>query len=207
MDASAFLIAAVTYAAAQVAQKVTDEMSESLWTAVKSGWKKTFGGEPAMPDVNAASLAAITKQAPDIPEALAKLVGQSSALRRLERVHEVINGARILWIDDHPEWNSWEIACLEAAGASVRTVSTTQSALGFVDHGYDAIVSDIDREGSTTAGLTALPSLRAAAPTTPIILYVGHVDPLGVPVGAFGITDRPDELLHLVLDALERGRP
>jgi hypothetical protein len=29
----------------------------------------------------------------------------------------------------------------------------------------------------------------------------------GVPLGAFGITNRPDELLHLVLDIVERKPP
>jgi hypothetical protein len=28
----------------------------------------------------------------------------------------------------------------------------------------------------------------------------------GTPPGAFGITNRPDELIHLVLDVLERER-
>jgi hypothetical protein len=29
---------------------------------------------------------------------------------------------------------------------------------------------------------------------------------LGLPPGVFGIADRPDELFHLVIDALERRR-
>ena len=42
---------------------------------------------------------------------------------------------------------------------------------------------------------------------TPVIFYIGIFDPkLGIPGGAFGITNRPDELLHLVLDALERKK-
>ena len=41
--------------------------------------------------------------------------------------------------------------------------------------------------------------------TTPVIFYVGVFEPeRGVPGQAFGITNRPDELLHLTLDALER---
>ncbi len=40
-----------------------------------------------------------------------------------------------------------------------------------------------------------------------MIFYIGVVDPnKGVPVQAFGITNRPDELLHLTLDALERKK-
>lgn len=48
-------------------------------------------------------------------------------------------------------------------------------------------------------------ALRDAGYRGPIIYYVGSADPSRpVPVGAFGLTARPDELLHLVMDALER---
>ena len=62
------------------------------------------------------------------------------------------------------------------------------------------------RENNDTAGVDALPSLRSAAPETPVVFYIGQESTRGVPVGAFGITNRPDELLHLVLDVLERRR-
>jgi hypothetical protein len=39
----------------------------------------------------------------------------------------------------------------------------------------------------------------------PLIYYVTDSD-LGMPAGAFGLTNHVDELLHLVLDALERNR-
>ena len=38
-----------------------------------------------------------------------------------------------------------------------------------------------------------------------MIFYISHLDKLkGVPPGAFGITDDPNELIHWVLDAAER---
>jgi hypothetical protein len=40
-----------------------------------------------------------------------------------------------------------------------------------------------------------------------VIFYVGEPDPKkGTPVYAFGLTNRPDELVHLVLDILERKK-
>ena len=52
-----------------------------------------------------------------------------------------------------------------------------------------------------------LPRLREAGFHQPIIFYVGRLDAsAGVPAGAFGVTNRPDELLQLVLDALARAR-
>lgn len=66
----------------------------------------------------------------------------------------------------------------------------------------DLIVSDVGRDDGSPGGLALLEGLRGARP---VILYVGRVDrERGVPAGAFGITDRPDELLNLLMDALDR---
>jgi hypothetical protein len=173
---------------------------------VRRAWTNTFGAEPQATDVTSASLEALAEQAPDLADALQELMGQSPTLRRLRRVEGAVAGARILWLDNHPEWNSWEIACLEAAGARVRTVESTRAALALLADGYDLVISDIDRGGNATEGIVALPLLHKAAPTTPVILYVGSLQPTGLPAGAFGITNRPDELLHLVMDVLERAR-
>jgi hypothetical protein len=40
-----------------------------------------------------------------------------------------------------------------------------------------------------------------------VIFYVGEFDPgRGLPPFAFGLTNRPDELLHLILDVLARRK-
>jgi len=53
----------------------------------------------------------------------------------------------------------------------------------------------------------ALPWIRKLGDGAPVVFYIGDLDEdRGVPPGAFGITDRVEELLHLVLDALERRR-
>lgn len=52
-----------------------------------------------------------------------------------------------------------------------------------------------------------LPRLRKAGFHQPVIYYIGRPDPgAGVPPGAFGVTNRPDQLLQLVIDALSRVR-
>jgi CheY-like chemotaxis protein len=118
-----------------------------------------------------------------------------------------LEGSNILWIDDHPEGNSTERRCFAALGMTVTTVESTQSALAcLANEDFDLILSDVDREGSNHTGLDALPRVNAKAPTIPIILYIAALQPRGVPHGAFGITNRPDELLHLCMDALERHR-
>ena len=71
----------------------------------------------------------------------------------------------------------------------------------------DLVISDMTRGVEATAGLKFLEQFRKEDKTTPVIFYVGVFDPeKGVPVQAFAITNRPDELLHLTLDALERKK-
>ncbi len=66
----------------------------------------------------------------------------------------------------------------------------------------DLIISDVGRDDGSAGGLTLLEGIRGRRP---VILYVGRVDrDRGTPAGAFGITDRPDDLLNLVMDALDR---
>ncbi len=72
---------------------------------------------------------------------------------------------------------------------------------------FDVILSDIARGNDSTAGLTMLPELRKKNRHIPVIFYIGEIDTSkGVPGSAFGITNQPNELLHLALDALERTK-
>jgi hypothetical protein len=129
-------------------------------------------------------------------------------VRRLERSATLLRGAQILWVDDHPERNLNEAALLEAFGAQIAVVTTTADALQQLDRtAFHVVISDVDRQDSEAdgkAGLTML-ALTGGRPYT--ILYVGtdRAD-LPTPSGAFGITSFPHQLLHYVLDALERER-
>jgi hypothetical protein len=39
--------------------------------------------------------------------------------------------------------------------------------------------------------------------SAPVVFYAGAIDPdRGIPPGAFGLTNRPDELYHLVMDVV-----
>jgi CheY-like chemotaxis protein len=141
---------------------------------------------------------------PSAPEAGAL----QPALRRAMAARAAVRGARILWIDDHPEWIEWETEMLDRLEMDVTTTSDTGSALELLAaEPFDLILSDIARGSRDDEGVAALPALRAVAPHTPVIFYVGRVrQQRGRPAGSDGITDQPDELLHLVLDVLERRR-
>jgi hypothetical protein len=206
MEASWMLMTVITFVGSEVARKISDEAMNILWGKLAKPWRDILGAEPTPRDVKGPAIEAVTARAPELSAALIEIMGRSPVLRRLRRVRDAVQDARILWLDDHPAWNGWEIACLEAVGARVRTVERTQTALALLREGYEVLISDVDREGNPTEGIAALPVLRRAAPATPVILYVGTLREAGVPAGAFGITNRPDDLLHLVLDVLERSR-
>lgn len=202
----ALLVACVTFLGAEVAKKFASDVTSELWVRFRKGWVKRFKSEPQPRDVTSSSLEAMAETDSDLADGLKRLLSDRPILRRLQRVRDVVKGARVLWVDDHPEWNSWEISWLQAAGAHVQTVETTRSAMALIGSGFDLAISDIAREGKDTAGVDALPALHSAAPETPVVFYIGQPPTRGVPVGAFGITNRPDELLHLILDVLERSR-
>jgi hypothetical protein len=49
--------------------------------------------------------------------------------------------------------------------------------------------------------------MRTAGHREPVVFCILNLDPgRGTPGDAVGITNRPDELIHLVLDGLERVR-
>ena len=127
-------------------------------------------------------------------------------LARAERLVEVLKGKRILWLDDLVANTRLEREMLEALGLKIEQVQSNKaalSALGPDGSGYDLIISDIARRRHR-ARRPRVPG-RLPQERRPVIFYVSVINqdkPL--PPGAFGLTNRPDELLHLVIDALER---
>ena len=144
---------------------------------------------------------------------LSDVLRDHSGLRRAAYDVRRFRGAPLLWIDDHPEWNEAETALLRQLGFHVVASRSTEDALRRLRRQTESslgpfrvILSDIARGSRRTAGVEALPRLREVAPDTPVIFYVGEMTSDRVPPkGSAGITDSPDQLLHLVLDALERG--
>jgi len=128
--------------------------------------------------------------------------------QRLHKDGERLRNKRILWNDNTPLGNNREIQILEALDASVITKSSTEEALEHLkasEKKYDLILSNMTQEGSTTAATDLAVGCKAANIDTPIIAYIMNLDESkGTPAGLFGITNRPDELFHLIIDALSR---
>jgi CheY-like chemotaxis protein len=141
---------------------------------------------------------------------------REAALERANTHRALFEGAEILWVDDRPSNNRNEARMLRSFGALVTFAATTEEALRALDTAaeqhqpFDIILSDISRDlpaPDPTAGLAMLPRLREAGFQQPVVFYVGRPEPAaGVPPDAFGLTNRPDQLLQLIVDALSRVR-
>jgi len=133
---------------------------------------------------------------------------KEQAVRRAKKHLHIFRDAQLLWVDDHPENNLNEQMMFRQLRVKMQAAESTEKALEILkSRHYDLVISDMARGDENAAGLEFLEQFRNVDKTTPVIFYVGGFDSeKGVPAQAFGITNRPDELLHLTLDALERKK-
>ncbi len=132
--------------------------------------------------------------------------GFASVMRRIEKVHSVLAGANLLWVDDQPEGNLYERVALSELGVQIDLALSTSEALLFLERKkYHAVISDMSRGAIPDEGLRMVQAMREESP--PVVFYILDLDgSRGTPPCTFGITNRPDELMHLLLDILERTR-
>jgi CheY-like chemotaxis protein len=208
MDPFTVFYLGLTFAGARVAHKVADAAVESFWERASRAFKELFGTEPDADTITTSQANEIVKRDPNLLHDANLLLGNSSALRRARRLASGLARTRILWVDDHPENNVWERRALESLGVTFLTVERTETAEASLTTGsFQMIISDIRRDSGRDDGLSGLSRLSAAAPGIRTVFYVGALDTAGTPPGAFGITNDPEELFHLILDIVERVRP
>lgn len=195
----------ISFSGSLVVQKCADASAEALFARASAFLSERFGRAARAADVAEATLASV----PDDLADLARLVAsESPVLRRAARVADALRGARLLWVDDDPSSVAYEIRALEGLGVSVVTVTSTAEATGaLAAAAFDVVVSDVARPDAPDAGIRMCRSFHDHGVRVPVLLYLGALDrSRGVPPYAFGITSRPDDLFHLVMDALERTR-
>lgn len=207
IDPVSIAVTAGFYVTAAIAKHIEDEVLAAAWKKLKAGLRAMLGREATPADVTPERLAELLRSNPSLFATLTESWGSTQVLRRAAVVQDAFREARILWIDDQPSGNVLERQCLNALGAHVHSVESSKSARESLRvEQFDVILSDIARGDSPSAGLDLLTELCARAKKVPVIFYIGRIQDRGVPPGAFGITARPDELLHLCMDALERRR-
>ena len=148
----------------------------------------------------------LTKAAYQNPEVKEKALDQVA--RRAQRIALIIQGAKLLLVNDIPEEMIHAQRILQSLGVVIDVARNTQTALTMMAQtDYDLIVSDMSRNGIPDEGLRFLKESIKRSVYRPTIFTVANFDPSrGVPAYAFGITNRVDEMLNLIFDVLERTR-
>lgn len=138
-------------------------------------------------------------------KAAANVVADFSAPRLLRKAGRSI----VLWVDDHPENQTFERQALQALGIRVIQAPSTETALQILSsQKFDVIISDMSRPPDNRAGYTLLDALRQRGDDTPFIIYsssgsMEHKQEARAR-GAFGSTNRVTELYEYVLSAIAR---
>src|SRR5262245_54984 len=102
MEPVTFAIAAVTFTGSCIAQKCADATIEAVWGRVKRAFSGSVHAEPSAEEITAQASAAVRAE-PALLDDAERVFQHSPALRRAKLVQSVIDSARILWVDDHPE--------------------------------------------------------------------------------------------------------
>jgi PleD family two-component response regulator len=163
-----------------------------------------ISAEAATVDLTRAAVEASRTEASDEPvnvKEIAATVGRATEVTAT-RV------AQILWVDDRPQNNVRERAAMLAIGMRVALAQSTDEALEALKaNRFDVVISDMGRPPDPEAGYTLLTTMRERGDMTPFVIYAGsravaHKQ-LAQERGALGTTNRPQELLDLVLRAVE----
>jgi CheY-like chemotaxis protein len=116
---------------------------------------------------------------------------------------------RVLWVDDHPENNVKERDFLEGRRIAVYDVTSSDDAMKLLSmYKYDAVISDMGRNGNPLAGLELIREMRAQKNYTPFVLYTilpskAQRDLLAE-YGGQGVAVTPEGLYSFLLPGLDR---
>jgi hypothetical protein len=133
---------------------------------------------------------------------------KKGVLKRLHTVAPLLRDARIIWVDDDRASTRNERTLLEGLGVRVTAVTTSAEAeKEFRENNYLLVITDLKREGKATEGLDFVNRIVVSKTYRWTIAYVG-TEQWGKPRPAylFGITNRPDHLMHYICDVAERER-
>lgn len=139
------------------------------------------------------------------------------AIKRAEYAIDALRNRAVIWVDDLPQNNVYEVHVLELLGLKVIQVTNNEDAISMIKSSSQRIhvaISDIGRPDREPSGLELLDSFAENSLDIPLIYYVTIVNKdkpwpstSNRETKAFGLTNRPDELVHFLLDVLERRWP
>jgi CheY-like chemotaxis protein len=108
---------------------------------------------------------------------------------------------RILWVDNHPDWNAREAEALRERGIIVDFVRSNGEAIEQLQRrtGYGMVISDIARDDSNGGSGLDLPSeaLEAKCHLPRLMYYVGTAEHPSTADG-YAVVDVPSELFRVI---------
>ncbi len=130
-------------------------------------------------------------------------------VKRLQFIEALGQGIKVLWIDDIISNDQDIIDIIRLIGGEFEFVKSSKEAeyiLKKNKFNYDCIISDIKRDNNPSEGIDFLVRLnKEFGHVPPAIFYITNYDPSkGTPPYAFGITNKPIELIHFVADIIQR---
>jgi CheY-like chemotaxis protein len=125
---------------------------------------------------------------------------------RSERLADLAAGASLLVVNDAPREMEAAISIFKSLQMAVTTATNSSTAMELLkSNQFDVVISDMQRDGVVDEGIRFLTQAAERGLARPTIFTVANYRPdKGTPPYAFGITNRVDELVHLVFDILER---
>ncbi|CAN5276999.1 response regulator [soil metagenome] len=115
---------------------------------------------------------------------------------------------RVLWVDDQPDNNRFEVEAFRALGITIDFANSTDTALAALkNYQYDAVISDMARAEGPKEGFVLLAKMEDLEPPVPVVLYSSSqtADQRAAirAAGAFGSTSTATELVRLVASAID----
>lgn len=124
---------------------------------------------------------------------------------------------RLLWVDDHPENNLYEVRFFENHRIAVHKVTGTADALRLLAmYSYDVVISDMGRGEDRLAGLKLAAQMRDRKDDTPLLIYTVRPDGaaeqeaqrhLVADAGAQGVVVTPQEVRSVILKMFGNPSP
>lgn len=134
------------------------------------------------------------------------IVVKDALIQRLSYIKQKELSIKGLWIDDNPQNQVFEKEILKTIGVEFDIALNSEQAWYQINHNkYDLIISDILRNGDAKAGINFLNHAANNGFRIPFIFFIANVKPeLGTPAYALGVTNLVGDLLHYVMDVIER---
>jgi CheY-like chemotaxis protein len=124
-----------------------------------------------------------------------------------------LQGAKVLWVDDNPDNNSYERSLLEQLGVRFVLAKSTDEAVSLLrGQKFHLVITDFARVGDGKAGYTLLDEVKKMKlePSPPLIIYSSSANPKFIAEAkerdAFAETNQPQELFNKAIDAIRQSR-